>query len=426
MAPTAPGGRSPATTPAFCSTVRCTSSASAATRARLIRPTASCSTGCRITNAVKCLPPQNKPDTAEIRRCNGYLANELRARPPRAILALGRIAHDAILEAFALRGRDFAFGHHAVHDLPGGVRALRQLPLQPLQHADPPPDRRDVRGGVRRHRRVPAPMTPEPTAPAEGAPAADRTFDAATFIAGLPGLPGVYRMLGARGEVLYVGKARDLKKRVVSYFPKTTTSPRIAHDGVAGRDDRNHGDALRGRGADAREQPHQVARAALQHPVPRRQVLSVPDDQRARVSAPGLPPRRLDKRNAYFGPFPTRRAVRESIQLLQRVFRLRTCEDTVFPNRSRPCLLHQIRRCTAPCVGLSRAAALRRGRAQRASCSWKAARTTCSTPARSACRRRPKRCASRRPRCSATRSRRCQPRAGAAVRRHRDDASMPT
>jgi uracil-DNA glycosylase family 4 len=79
-------------------------------------------TNVRLTNAVKCLPPQNKPDTAEIRRCNGYLANEIAARPPRAILGLGRIAHDATLEALGLRARDFAFGHHAVHDLPGGPR----------------------------------------------------------------------------------------------------------------------------------------------------------------------------------------------------------------------------------------------------------------------------------------------------------------
>jgi uracil-DNA glycosylase family 4 len=79
-------------------------------------------TGARLTNAVKCLPPQNKPDTAEIRRCNGFLANELAGRPPRAVLALGRIAHDATLEALGLRPRDHAFGHGAVHALPNGMR----------------------------------------------------------------------------------------------------------------------------------------------------------------------------------------------------------------------------------------------------------------------------------------------------------------
>jgi uracil-DNA glycosylase family 4 len=78
--------------------------------------------GARLTNAVKCLPPQNKPETAEIRRCNGFLANELAQRPPRAVLALGRIAHDATLAALALRPRDHAFGHHAVHALPNGMR----------------------------------------------------------------------------------------------------------------------------------------------------------------------------------------------------------------------------------------------------------------------------------------------------------------
>jgi uracil-DNA glycosylase family 4 len=76
----------------------------------------------RLTNAVKCLPPQNKPDTAEIRRCNAYLANELRASPPRAVLALGRIAHDAVLGALGQRAGDFRFGHHAVHALPSGMR----------------------------------------------------------------------------------------------------------------------------------------------------------------------------------------------------------------------------------------------------------------------------------------------------------------
>jgi uracil-DNA glycosylase len=77
---------------------------------------------CRITNAVKCLPPQNKPDTAEIRRCNRFLRAEIEAVKPKAILALGRIAHDAVLQARGLRPKDFVFGHAAVHELPGGAR----------------------------------------------------------------------------------------------------------------------------------------------------------------------------------------------------------------------------------------------------------------------------------------------------------------
>lgn len=77
---------------------------------------------CRITNAVKCVPPQNKPDTAEIRRCNRYLSREIAAGKPRAILALGRIAHDAVLQAAALRPKDFVFAHGARHELPGGAR----------------------------------------------------------------------------------------------------------------------------------------------------------------------------------------------------------------------------------------------------------------------------------------------------------------
>jgi len=79
-------------------------------------------TGCRVTNAVKCLPPQNKPAPAEIRCCNHYLAAELAIYPPRAVLALGRIAHDAILRARGLGVGSYRFAHHAVHDLPGGLR----------------------------------------------------------------------------------------------------------------------------------------------------------------------------------------------------------------------------------------------------------------------------------------------------------------
>ena len=166
--------------------------------------------------------------------------------------------------------------------------------------------------------------------------------------------------------MLYVGKARDLKKRVSSYFQKSHGGRR-AHR-PHGRADRAHGDdggALGGRGAAAREQPHQDARAALQHPVSRRQELSVPEDHR-RPRRPRRPRRRrradfprvayyrgaVDRAHRYFGPFPSAWAVKESIQLLQKVFHLRTCEDTVFANRTRPCLLYQIKRCSGPCVGL--------------------------------------------------------------------------
>jgi len=78
--------------------------------------------GCRITNAVKCLPPQNKPTPAEARLCNRFLVEELRRYPPRVILALGRVAHDAVLMALGLKANACRFAHHAVHDLPNGMQ----------------------------------------------------------------------------------------------------------------------------------------------------------------------------------------------------------------------------------------------------------------------------------------------------------------
>lgn len=178
------------------------------------------------------------------------------------------------------------------------------------------------------------------------------SFDGKAFAAGLSTAPGVYRMYAADGSLLYVGKAGALRKRVASYFNSSPKTPRtLAMLAQVARMDvtvtRTEAEALL------------LENQLIKSLVPRYNVMlrddkSYPYVLLTQEAWPRIAfhrgPRAVPGR--YFGPYPNAGTVRDTLGLLQKLFKLRNCEDSVFRNRSRPCLQYQIGRCSAPCVGL--------------------------------------------------------------------------
>ena len=179
-------------------------------------------------------------------------------------------------------------------------------------------------------------------------------FDTESFLANLPRLPGVYRMFDAGGDILYVGKAKSLRSRVTSYFRKGATDSktmalvaRIARVETTVTSSETEALLLEQSLIKEHRPPYNVVfRDDKSYPY----IYVATEDEYPRLAFH----RGAQKlKGRYFGPFPSAYSVRDSLNILQKVFRVRQCEDTFFRNRTRPCLQYQIKRCSGPCCGLT-------------------------------------------------------------------------